>query len=121
MRIKIAWIGKTKEPAFAALTEEYLKRISRFTQAEGISLRDEADLLAKFGQPKTGQPAVQDLGRVVHFAVAQHMDHCARRAHAVLAFAAATAAWGKADAMISSAASSIAADTNQASNDDGGR
>jgi len=50
VRIKIAWIGKTKEPAFAALTEEYLKRISRFTQAEGISLRDEADLLAKFGQ-----------------------------------------------------------------------
>jgi len=50
VKIKIAWIGKTKEPAFAALTEEYLKRISRYAQVEGISLRDEADLLAKFGK-----------------------------------------------------------------------
>ena len=49
MKIKIAWIGKTKEPAIAALTEEYLKRISRYVQVEGIALRDEADLLAKFG------------------------------------------------------------------------
>ena len=50
MRIKIAWIGKTKEPAIASLTEEYLKRISRYAQVEGVTLRDEADLLAKFGK-----------------------------------------------------------------------
>lgn len=49
MKIRIAWIGKTKEPAIQALTDEYLKRISRYLQVEGISLRDEADLLAKFG------------------------------------------------------------------------
>ena len=49
MKIKIAWIGKTKEPAIAALTEEYLKRISRYVPVEGITLRDEAALLAKFG------------------------------------------------------------------------
>lgn len=51
MKIKIAWIksGKTKEPAIAALTDEYLKRISHYAQVEGIVLRDEADLLAKFG------------------------------------------------------------------------
>ena len=55
MKIKITWIGKTKEPAIASLTEEYLKRISRYTQVEGVSLRDEADLLAKFGKDsKTG-------------------------------------------------------------------
>lgn len=47
MKIRIAWIGKTKEPAVASLTEEYLKRISRYAQAEGTVLRDEADLLAK--------------------------------------------------------------------------
>jgi 23S rRNA (pseudouridine1915-N3)-methyltransferase len=47
VKIKIAWIGKTKEPAIASLTEEYLKRISRYTQVEGITLRDEEDLLAK--------------------------------------------------------------------------
>ena len=49
MKIRIAWIGKTKEPAVASLTEEYLKRISRYVQAEGIALRDEQDLLAKCG------------------------------------------------------------------------
>ena len=49
MRIKIAWIGKTKEAAIAALTEEYLKRISRYVQVEGITVRGEDDLLAKFG------------------------------------------------------------------------
>ena len=49
MRIKIVWIGKTKEPAIAALTEEYLKRISRYAQVEGLTVRGEDDLLAKFG------------------------------------------------------------------------
>ena len=50
MKIKVAWIGRTKEPAIASLTDEYLKRISRYAPVEGISLRDEADLLAKFGK-----------------------------------------------------------------------
>jgi 23S rRNA (pseudouridine1915-N3)-methyltransferase len=50
VKIKIAWIGKTKEPAIASLTDDYLKRISRYAQVEGIALRDEADLVAKFGK-----------------------------------------------------------------------
>lgn len=50
MKLKIVWIGKTKEPAIGSLTEEYLKRISRYAQVEGIALRDEADLVAKFDQ-----------------------------------------------------------------------
>lgn len=50
MKLKIAWIGKTKEPAIASLTEEYLKRISRFAEIEGVSLRDETDVIAKFGR-----------------------------------------------------------------------
>ena len=45
MKIKIAWIGKTKEPAIASLTEEYLKRISRYVHVEGIALLDEPALL----------------------------------------------------------------------------
>lgn len=53
MKIKIAWIGKTKEPAITALTEEYLKRIARFVPVEGISVRDESDLLSKFAGLKT--------------------------------------------------------------------
>lgn len=47
MKIRIAWIGRTKEPAIASLSEEYLKRISRYAPVEALVLRDEADLLAK--------------------------------------------------------------------------
>lgn len=52
MKIRIAWVGKTKESAIAALTEEYLKRISRFCDVDGITVRDEADLLAKVSGAK---------------------------------------------------------------------
>ena len=51
--MKIAWIGKTKEPAIATLTDEYLKRISRYCAVEGVTLRDEDGLLAKFGKAVT--------------------------------------------------------------------
>ncbi len=45
MKVKVAWIGKTKEPAIQSLTDEYLKRLSRYSDAEGITLKDEAALL----------------------------------------------------------------------------
>ncbi len=50
MKIKIAWIGKTKEPAIQSLTDEYLKRISRYVPVEGLALRDEAALLQMCGR-----------------------------------------------------------------------
>jgi 23S rRNA (pseudouridine1915-N3)-methyltransferase len=50
LKITVAWIGKTKEPAIQTLTDEYLKRISRYVQVEGIALRDEAGLLALCGR-----------------------------------------------------------------------
>ena len=50
VKIKIAWIGKTKEPAIVSLTEEHLKRISRYVQVEGLALRDEAALLELCGR-----------------------------------------------------------------------
>lgn len=50
MKIKIAWIGKTKEQAIQSLTEEYLKRISRYVPTEGIPLRDETALLEMCGR-----------------------------------------------------------------------
>ena len=46
MKIKVAWIGKTKEAAIQTLTDEYLKRISRYAEVEGLALKDEAALLA---------------------------------------------------------------------------
>ena len=50
MKIKIAWIGKTKEPAIQSLTDEYLTRISRYVPVEGLALRDEAALLQICGR-----------------------------------------------------------------------
>jgi len=45
VKITVLWIGKTKEPAIGALTDEYLKRISRYASVEGMAVRDEAALL----------------------------------------------------------------------------
>lgn len=44
MKLKVAWVGKTKEPAIQSLTDEYLKRLGRYVPVEGISLKDEAAL-----------------------------------------------------------------------------
>jgi len=45
VKLKVAWIGKTKEPAIQSLTDEYLKRLSRYAEVDGSSLKDEAALL----------------------------------------------------------------------------
>ncbi|MGA8299916.1 MAG: 23S rRNA (pseudouridine(1915)-N(3))-methyltransferase RlmH [Terriglobales bacterium] len=46
MKIKVAWVGKTKEAATQSLTDEYLKRISRYAEIEGVAVKDEAAILA---------------------------------------------------------------------------
>ena len=45
MKLRIAWIGKTKEPAIQSLSDEYLKRLARYADAQGIALKDESALL----------------------------------------------------------------------------
>ena len=55
MKLKIAWIGKTKEPAIQSLTDEYLKRLSHYAQVEGQALRDEAALLQMCGRSPAGK------------------------------------------------------------------
>jgi 23S rRNA (pseudouridine1915-N3)-methyltransferase len=45
VKLKVAWIGKTKEAAIQSLTDEYLKRLSRYAEVQGITLKDEAALL----------------------------------------------------------------------------
>lgn len=50
MKLKIAWVGKTKQPAIQALTDEYLKRISRYAGTEGVALREEAAVLELCGR-----------------------------------------------------------------------
>jgi 23S rRNA (pseudouridine1915-N3)-methyltransferase len=57
VKIKVAWIGKTKEAAIQSLTDEYLKRISRYTPIEGQSIRDEDALLELCGRSESSKGA----------------------------------------------------------------
>jgi 23S rRNA (pseudouridine1915-N3)-methyltransferase len=50
VKIKVAWIGKTRETAIQSLADEYVKRISRYAQVQGISVRDESTILHLAGQ-----------------------------------------------------------------------
>ena len=50
MKITVAWVGKTKEPAIQALTDEYLKRLSHYAEAQGVVVKDEASLLKLAGR-----------------------------------------------------------------------
>lgn len=45
MRLKIAWIGKTKEAAIKTLTDEYVKRLTRFLPTDTHELRNQQALL----------------------------------------------------------------------------
>ena len=45
MKLKVAWIGKTKEPAIQALTDDYVKRLSHYADVEAVAVRDESALL----------------------------------------------------------------------------
>src|SRR5262249_25262469 len=46
MKIKIAWIGKSREPAIQSLTDEYMKRLSRYAETTSAVAKDETGLLS---------------------------------------------------------------------------
>ncbi len=50
MKLTIAWIGKTKNPAIQSLTDEYLKRLKQYAEVDSISLKDESALLKASGR-----------------------------------------------------------------------
>jgi 23S rRNA (pseudouridine1915-N3)-methyltransferase len=50
VKLQIAWFGKTKEPAIQSLTDEYLKRLSRYVEVQGMALKDESALLKLCGR-----------------------------------------------------------------------
>jgi 23S rRNA (pseudouridine1915-N3)-methyltransferase len=50
VKLRVAWIGKTKEPAIQSLTDEYLKRLTRYADAQGLALKDESALLKLCGR-----------------------------------------------------------------------
>jgi 23S rRNA (pseudouridine1915-N3)-methyltransferase len=56
VKLKIAWIGKTKTPAIRSLTGDYIKRIQRYADAEGLQLPDESALL-KLREKTATRPA----------------------------------------------------------------
>jgi 23S rRNA (pseudouridine1915-N3)-methyltransferase len=45
MKLRIAWIGKTRESAIQTLSAEYLKRLARYVATEGLELPDEQALI----------------------------------------------------------------------------
>jgi 23S rRNA (pseudouridine1915-N3)-methyltransferase len=49
VKLRIAWVGKTKESAIQLLTDEYLKRLSRCVDVQGTALKDESALLTLCG------------------------------------------------------------------------
>jgi 23S rRNA (pseudouridine1915-N3)-methyltransferase len=49
VKLTIAWIGKTRNPAIQSLSDEYLKRLQQFAEVDGVSLKDEAALLKLSG------------------------------------------------------------------------
>ena len=51
MRVDVLWIGKTRLPGVAALTEEYSKRLGRYCEFRGGEVR---------GNRKSGRPAKEE-------------------------------------------------------------
>lgn len=56
MKIKIAWVGKTKDPAIQSLTAEYLKRLSYYADVEGMTFASEEALLKRNEKPGSRTP-----------------------------------------------------------------
>jgi 23S rRNA (pseudouridine1915-N3)-methyltransferase len=50
VKLTIAWIGKTKNAAVQSLADGYLKRLKQYSEADGVSLKDEAALLKICGR-----------------------------------------------------------------------
>jgi 23S rRNA (pseudouridine1915-N3)-methyltransferase len=55
VKITIAWIGKTKEAAIQALTDEYLTRISHYAKVRGVEARDESGILQLAGRAQKNE------------------------------------------------------------------
>lgn len=81
MRLHLAWIGKTKEQAIAALTTEYSKRIQRYIPAEQHEFKNEAALLEFVDKEKIRPTLVLMDERGVHLSsvdfskfISKHQD-----------------------------------------------
>lgn len=58
MKVRVAWVGKTKEAAYQSLTAEYLKRLGRYVASEGLELPSEAAILKLAEKPGRTAPVL---------------------------------------------------------------
>ena len=58
MKLRVAWIGKTKEVAIQILGSEYLKRIARYNACDGTEFVSEAALLKTVEQKGRTAPVL---------------------------------------------------------------
>ena len=63
MRLKVAWIGKTKEAAIQSLTAEYLKRLARYVPTAPLELPSEAALLKQLEKSRATLALLDARGR----------------------------------------------------------
>jgi 23S rRNA (pseudouridine1915-N3)-methyltransferase len=56
VKLKVGWIGKTKDPAIQALTAEYLKRLRHYAESEGMTFVNE-DAMLKYRDKVGARPA----------------------------------------------------------------
>ena len=58
MKLRIAWIGRTRSSPIQSLTAEYLKRLSRYAACEALELSSEAALLKLVAKSAARTPPV---------------------------------------------------------------
>ena len=58
MRLRIAWIGKTKDAAIQSLTSDYLTRLGRYLPTESLELAGEPALLKQLSKSRAPQTLV---------------------------------------------------------------
>jgi 23S rRNA (pseudouridine1915-N3)-methyltransferase len=63
VKLRIVWIGKTKDPAIEALTGEYLRRLRGYVAAESFEYASEEALLKSLGKSSRVQPVLIVLER----------------------------------------------------------
>ncbi len=63
MKLKVAWIGKTKQAAIQSLTSEYLKRLVRYVAVDSVELPSESSLLKQLDKSRATLVLLDARGR----------------------------------------------------------
>jgi 23S rRNA (pseudouridine1915-N3)-methyltransferase len=61
MRIRLIWVGKTRDARLRALMDEYLKRLGRFARVEVTELRESAARIEREGIEDEGRRIISAL------------------------------------------------------------